>query len=143
MTVAAILQTKGDRVVAVQPGESLATVCAVLTREGIGAAVVREGAGRVVGVISERDIVRGIAAHGSGILASPVERLMTRDVLYCAPQDSIGNVMQMMTSRRVRHLPVLNGGRLIGIVSIGDVVKWRIAETEQEAEALRQYIATG
>jgi CBS domain-containing protein len=143
MTVASILKTKGNRVITVAPTDDLAGAVAVLIREGVGAALVRSADGRVVGVVSERDIVRGLAKHGKELLAMPVERLMTRDVVFCAPGDAIHDVMQLMTERRFRHLPVLDNGRLVGLVSIGDVVKWRIAEAELEAESLRSYIATG
>ena len=143
MTVASILKAKGDRVIAVAPTDDISSAVAVLIREGVGAALVRGADGRVVGVVSERDVVRGLAKHGAELLSLPVERLMTRDVVFCAPGDTIHDVMQLMTERRFRHLPVLDRGRLVGLVSIGDVVKWRIAEAELEAESLRSYIATG
>ena len=143
MTVASILKSKGDRVIAVAPSDSIASVVAVLIRDGVGAALVRGAEGRVVGVVSERDVVRGLNKHGKELLAIPAEQLMTRDVVFCAPGDTIPDVMQLMTERRFRHLPVLDHGRLVGLISIGDVVKWRIAEAELETESLRQYIATG
>jgi CBS domain-containing protein len=143
MNVAAILKSKGSRVVSVRPGDSVGEVCRVLVREGIGAALVLDQDGKVAGVVSERDVMRGLANHGEMLPRLPVERLMTREVVCCSPDDTIDSVMQRMTGGRFRHLPVLRDGRLVGIVSIGDVVKQRIAETELEAQELRRYIASG
>jgi CBS domain-containing protein len=143
MNVASLLKTKGQRVISVEPGTSVVDVCATLVRERIGAVLVREASGRIVGVFSERDAVRGVAAQGAGCLELAVDELMTRQVISCDPNDSIDSLMQRMTDRRVRHMPVIDHERLIGIVSIGDVVKHRIAEAELEAEALRQYISSG
>ena len=143
MTVSGILGHKGHRVVTVPSDLSVAAAAATLAREGIGAVAVRDGDGPVLGILSERDIVRSIAGHGAAALDLKVRDLMTREVLFCAPGDSIDEVMALMTERRIRHLPVQQEGRLVGIVSIGDVVKHRIEQTEREAQALRQYIATG
>jgi CBS domain-containing protein len=143
MNVAQILKHKGRRIVAVLPGESIADAARVLSREGIGAVLARDPNGAVVGIISERDVVRMLAQHGDKALAMSIAECMTRDVVFCTPHDSIDRVMSMMTSRRFRHLPVQDRGELVGIISIGDVVKQRIEETEMEAQALRQYIATG
>ena len=142
-SVAAILKDKGDRVVAVGPDDSIDRVVATLARERIGAVLVRDGAGQVLGVLSERDIIRGLGQHGAALLHMSASSLMTRAVVYCTPDDTIDEVMQRMTQRRFRHLPVLDEGRLMGMISIGDVVKIRIAETELEAESLKAYIATG
>ena len=142
-SVAAILKDKGDRVIAVGPDDSIDRVVATLARERIGAVLVRDGAGQVLGVLSERDIIRGLGQHGAALLQMPSNSLMTRAVVYCTPDDTIDEVMQRMTQRRFRHLPVLHEGRLMGMISIGDVVKFRIAETELEAESLKAYIATG
>lgn len=142
-SVAAILKDKGDRVIAVGPDDSIDRVVATLARERIGAVLVRDGAGQVLGVLSERDIIRGLGQHGAALLQMPSKSLMTRAVVYCTPDDTIDEVMQRMTQRRFRHLPVLHEGRLMGMISIGDVVKFRIAETELEAESLKAYIATG
>ena len=142
-SVAAILKDKGDRVVAVGPDDSIERVVATLARERIGAVLVRDSAGHVLGVLSERDVVRGLGQHGAALLQMSANSLMTRSVVYCTPEDTIDEVMQRMTQRRFRHLPVLDDGRLMGMISIGDVVKIRIAETELEAESLKAYIATG
>lgn len=142
-SVAAILKDKGDRVIAVGPDDSIDRVIATLARERIGAVLVRDGTGQVLGVLSERDIIRGLGQHGAALLRMPSSSLMTRAVVYCTPNDTIDEVMQRMTQRRFRHLPVLHEGRLMGMISIGDVVKFRIAETELEAESLKAYIATG
>ena len=115
----------------------------MLAREGIGAVLVLDRAGRVAGILSERDLVRGLASHGERATTLGVAEVMTRNVVFCRPEDSIDRVMSEMTTRRFRHLPVTDNGRLTGIVSIGDVVKYRLMETEAEAESLRQYIAAG
>jgi CBS domain-containing protein len=143
MNVASLLKTKGNRVVTVPPGTKVVEVCATLMRERIGAVLVRQSTGEIVGVFSERDAVRGLAEQGAGCLDLPVDALMTRQVIYCAPEETVDSLMQRMTDRRIRHVPVVDRGGLIGIVSIGDVVKHRIAEVELETEALRQYIASG
>lgn len=143
MNVATILKHKGGRVVSIHADETLAEAARLLSREGIGAVLVRDPHGKVVGIISERDVVRQVAQSGEHALKTTVGQCMTRDVVFCTPTDSIDRVMAMMTERRFRHLPVMDRSELVGIISIGDVVKNRIAETEMEAQALRQYIATG
>jgi len=143
MNVAQILKHKGNRIIAVSPGESVIDAARLLSREGIGAVLARDPGGKVVGIISERDVVRTMAKHGVAALTMTVAECMTRDVVFCTPHQSIDQVMSMMTSRRFRHMPVQERGELVGIISIGDVVKQRIEETEMEAQALRQYIATG
>jgi len=142
MTVAHILEEKGPHVVSIGPTASVAEAAGLLEDQGVGAALVRNEEGSVVGVLSERDIVRGLARGGASILDQTVESLMTEDVHTVAPTATIANVMELMTSRRVRHLPVVEDGELAGVVSIGDVVKHRIAEAQQEAEALKSYIQT-
>lgn len=143
MNVESILQTKGREVVSVKPGESVAAAAETLHRRRIGAALVLDGDGAVEGVISERDIVRGLATHGGVVLGMKVAELMTSDVETCEPGDAVDHVMAVMTERRVRHLPVMRNGKLVGVISIGDVVKHRLAEIESEAKSLREYIATG
>jgi CBS domain-containing protein len=143
MIVASILKTKGNRVVSVAPADTVVEVCSIMIREGIGAVVVREASGRVVGLLGERDIVRAVARNGEAALQLAVEAVMMRDVVYCAPSDTVDSAMKRMTDRRVRHLPVIEHGKLAGLVSIGDLVKNRLAESEQVAEELRKYIATG
>ena len=142
MTVAAILQGKPERLIGLPDGKSLADAAKLLTEERIGALVVRNAGGEMIGILSERDIVRAIARDGAGVLEQSVSTIMTRDVMTCAPQDSVADVMGMMTARRFRHLPVRHNGKLIGMVSIGDVVKARVEEAEGEAAQLREYIAS-
>ncbi|MGH6661698.1 MAG: CBS domain-containing protein [Rhodospirillales bacterium] len=140
MTVQNILNEKGTKVATVRPHETIGTLVHKLKLENIGAVVVSQDGKRVDGIISERDIVRGLAAHGAELLAMRVDKLMIRDVLTCAPEDSVKDVMQTMTSRRVRHLPVVVKGKMVGVVSIGDVVKDRLQDVEMEARVLRDYI---
>ena len=143
MIVASILKAKGSHVVSVSPTDTIVEVCSIMIREGIGAVVARDAAGRVVGLLGERDIVRAVARNGEAALQLTVDSVMMRDVTFCAPSDTVESAMQRMTDRRVRHLPAIERGQLVGIISIGDLVKNRLAESEQEAEALRKYIATG
>ena len=138
MKVAAILKSKGAHVETTRPDTSLYTVVWDLKLKGIGALVVSEDGTSVLGLISERDIVRGLAEHGATILSLPVSKLVTSPVVTCAPRESITAVMARMTRHRVRHLPVVEGGKLCGIVSIGDVVKHRLDELELEANVLRE-----
>jgi len=143
MNVASILKTKGSDVLSVSADTSVAEVARSLTDRKIGAVVVNGAGGSLAGILSERDIVRGVAQHGAGVLSEPVSTLMTADVLTCSIDDTVDQIMDLMTDRRIRHLPVVENGSLRGIVSIGDVVKARIAETEAEANALKEYIAAG
>lgn len=142
MSVQDILQSKGGQVVSVSPGDSVGNVSRVLADRRIGAVLVREE-GRVVGVFSERDVVRGLARYGAPALDRPVSDLMTREVITCKPSDTVHDVMERMTAKRIRHLPVLDNGQLKGIVSIGDLVKARIEEAEREAQDLKEYIKAG
>jgi CBS domain-containing protein len=142
MLVAQILKDKGDAVYAVGPDLTLAEACAELESRRVGALMVCQS-DQVVGVLSERDVVRAIAREGQAALAQPVSRFMTADVVFAAPAETVAVLMQRMTDRRIRHLPVLSGGRLTGVISIGDVVKCQIAEATQEADSLRTYIAAG
>ena len=143
MTVAAILKDKKPGVIAAKPGDSVEQVCQLLADKGIGAVLVLKPNGAIAGILSERDIVRGLSMIGTDLLQQSADSIMTKNVMVCSSHDSIEDVMHLMTKRRIRHLPVVDEGRLIGMISIGDVVKRRIADTEMEAEALRQYIATG
>jgi len=143
MYVESILKAKGGEVVAVAPSDTIAVATQILNEKGIGAILVRETSDKIVGIVSERDIVRGIARHKGSCLDMKVSDLMTSPVISCQPDDSIDKIMQLMTDRRIRHLPVMQDGDLLGIISIGDVVKRRISEIEHETEALRQYISTG
>ena len=141
MNVRRILEEKGRDVVTCRAGASLAEIVDTLSRRRIGAVVVTEG-DRIRGIVSERDVVAALAAHGPAALDQPAESVMTEDVTTCTPSETINELMQKMTEGRFRHIPVLEDGRLAGIVSIGDVVKKRIEEVEREAAQMREYIAT-
>lgn len=137
-TVADILDSKGHAIVSVLPNDTVADAARLLTEKRIGALVVRDRRGKLVGILSERDIVRAVADHGEEALDDHVEDLMTKEVRTCRPGDTIKEVMQLMTLRRHRHAPVCNdAGDLIGIVSIGDVVKARLNEQAHEMAVLR------
>lgn len=138
--VSDVLKHKGDRVVTVAPQQTVASVVQVLSRNRIGAAPVVDENGRLVGIISERDIIRGISEHAEALLALPADQLMTHDVKTCSPDDRLVELMQLMTVERFRHLPVIREGALVGIVSIGDVVKQRLEEIQLEVESLHRYI---
>jgi len=142
MLVAEILKDKGHAVYAISPGLSLAEACGELERRRVGALIICEN-DRVVGVLSERDVVRAVAREGAAGLKRPVSDFMTADVIFAAPAETVSILMERMTDRRIRHLPVLTDGRLAGVISIGDVVKCQIAEATREAESLRTYIAAG
>lgn len=141
MTVAVILKHKGARVETVHPNATVQQVCDLLTTKRIGAAVVIGAAGEVVGVVSERDIVQAISEHGPKALTRAIDEIMTREVATCRLTDTSEGLMELMTRGRFRHVPVVEGGRLIGIVSIGDIVKRRIEDSELERHAMRDYIA--
>ncbi len=141
MTVKRIIDEKGRDVVTVAPKASLAAIAATLAEKKIGAVLVMEG-DAIRGIVSERDIVRAVAKHGGEGLSKPASAWMTTKVVTCKAEDTINEVMQMMTSGRFRHLPVVEDDKLAGIVSIGDVVKRRIEDVEREAEQIREYIAT-
>jgi CBS domain-containing protein len=142
MNVETILKTKGRAVVTIAREATIAQAVALLTDRGIGAIVVSDEEGAVAGILSERDIVHALAERGPSLLTLPVSALMTRHVFTCRPDDGIAELMSEMTKRRIRHLPVVEGGRLAGIVSIGDVVKNRLDEVESEASSLRQFITS-
>jgi CBS domain-containing protein len=141
MNVAAILKYKGRAVMTAPPTITLLEVARRLAQRRIGAIVVIDGRGEVAGIISERDIIRALADSGSDCLQQPVGEVMTRQVVTCRETDTLDELMAMMTARRFRHLPVLTEGDLVGIISIGDVVKHHVAEIEMEATAMRDYIA--
>ena len=138
--VSEVLRHKGDRVVTVMPQQTVAAAVQLLTKNRIGAAPVVDEQGRVVGIVSERDIIRGISENAGAVLALPVDKLMTREVKTCVPEDRLVDLMQVMTLQRIRHLPVVLNGALCGIVSIGDVVKQRLEEVQSEVEDLHRYI---
>lgn len=142
MNVEHILQVKGHDVLTIAPGDTLADAARVLTDKKIGAVVVAGQDQSVLGILSERDIVRAVARAGIGALENPVSQHMTGKVVTCTRQTSINELMEAMTERKFRHMPVVENGRLCGIISIGDVVKYRLAEIEAESQAMREYIAT-
>ena len=141
MTVRAILNAKGHNVLSVPPDAKLSAAVKILSERRIGAVLVMSGT-RVDGILSERDIVRVLGERGASVLDEPVSAVMTRKVVSCRPSDTVAGLMEVMTSGKFRHLPVLENDRLVGLVSIGDVVKLRVQEYETEQEALRDYIKT-
>lgn len=140
MTVQSILSRKGSTVFTVEPTASVGYAAKFLADHGIGAVIVTGAEGRTVGILSERDIVRVLAARGAAALDLPVAEIMTRKVLTCSLHDKLVDIMQRMTEGKFRHFPVVEQGRLIGIISIGDVVKARIEQIERESHELREYI---
>lgn len=142
MLVSQILKTKGDLVFTVGPAETVGAICALLHSRRVGAMVVLDS-DRVVGIVSERDLVSALAREGAVALDRPVASVMTRDVIFAEPGETVDSLLGRMTDRRVRHLPVCVSDRLVGIISIGDLVKWKISEVEAEADGLKAYIATG
>src|ERR1700760_322945 len=142
MTVRAILDSKGHQVASIQPGAKLSAAVKVLGEKRIGAILVLNVAGSIEGILSERDIVRVLAERGAAALDEPVNAVMTRKVVSCRPADTVAGIMEMMTLGKFRHLPVVEEGKVVGLISIGDIVKWRVREFEREQEALRDYIKT-
>lgn len=142
MKVEQILQSKGADVFAVSESSSVAEAVTLLSDKNIGAVVVRNDSGAVVGILSERDIVRRLKFDGAGVLRAKVSECMSRDLHTCGPEASIDELMAVMTAKRVRHIPVVAEGKVAGMISIGDVVKRKIEETEEEAAALKQYISS-
>lgn len=143
MTVKSILDLKGNDVVTLEPDQTLARAAQLLGARRIGAVVVVDGDRRIVGILSERDIVRAIGETGADALTLRVDQVMTSKVTTCGEAHTVNHVMEVMTRGRFRHLPVEKDGRLAGIISIGDVVKRRIEEVQREADQIREYIATG
>lgn len=141
MTVAAILAGKGGDVITASPSTSLQDISSTLAKHKIGAIVTVEQDGSVCGIASERDIVRRIADLGAKALDNPVSSCMTMNVISCTSSDTIDHVMGVMTAKKFRHMPVIEDGNLIGMISIGDVVKIKIETAEREAEELKQYIS--
>lgn len=142
MTVSTILAEKGRDVVTIEPGASLADTVNLLAEKRIGAALILGADRRLIGIISERDIVQALAATGVAALDLPVSQTMTRKVETCNESETISSIMERMTKGKFRHLPVVDQGQLVGIVSIGDVVKQRLQEMERESAAMRDYILT-
>jgi CBS domain-containing protein len=142
MTVSIILAAKGREVVTIEPGATLKSAVALLAQRRIGAILVLGADNRIVGILSERDIVRAMAEGGAAAFDQPVSQSMTRKVSTCTETETIASLMERMTEGKFRHLPVVDQGRLVGIVSIGDVVKHRLQEMERDSAAMRDYIRT-
>jgi CBS domain-containing protein len=141
MTVRAILDTKGHQIVSVPPEEKLSATVKLLGERKIGAVLVMSK-GQIEGILSERDIVRALGERGASVLDEPVSEVMTRKVVSCRQNETVAALMEKMTLGKFRHLPVVDGDRVVGLISIGDIVKWRVQEYENEQEALRTYIKT-
>ena len=142
MTVKAILSGKGSEVFSIQPTATVETAVKMLARHRIGALLVFGPDRRVIGILSERDIVRAFAEQGADVLSKPLAQVMTRKVVTCSQTETVGTIMERMTTGKFRHVPVVEQDQVVGIISIGDVVKHRLHEMEQEAAALRDYIQT-
>jgi CBS domain-containing protein len=142
MSVRHILAEKGNDVVTIAPGASLGEASALLASRKIGAVVVSADGEKVSGILSERDIIRAVSQEGGAALEAKVSRYMTANVVTCGRESEIDHLMQMMTDGKFRHVPVVEGESLVGIISIGDVVKRRLAQVEAEREALKDYIAS-
>jgi len=142
MNVDRILSVKGRNVVSIEANQTLGEAARLLSERRIGAVVVVDGNRPVSGILSERDIVKAVAAHGAHALEEPVSRFMTGQVVTCTGRSSINDLMELMTKHKFRHVPVVDGGRLAGIISIGDVVKQRVEEIEAESQAIKEYIAS-
>lgn len=143
MTLEQILKTKGHDVTTIKADVTLRGAAQLLDERKIGSVVATQDDGELLGVLSERDITRQVARHGAPALEMLVSDAMTRDVITAELSDTLDQGLARMTDRRIRHLPVCRDGTLVGLVSIGDLVKWKIRETEAEAEAMKNYIATG
>ncbi|CAA7620185.1 CBS domain-containing protein [Candidatus Terasakiella magnetica] len=142
MSVEAILKTKGTNVFTIRPEHSVADAAALLTTKKVGVAVVCDAKGKVQGVLSERDIVKGLSQYGKGALEMAVRNIMSSPVVSCSLADSVKSIMEVMTERRIRHLPVVEKDELLGIVSIGDAVNFRLKEAQLEMSVLRDFAAT-
>jgi CBS domain-containing protein len=141
MTVRAVLGNKGHQVISVSPDAKLSAAIKILAERRIGAVMVMSGQ-KIDGILSERDVVRVIGERGASALEEPVRSVMTSKVITCHETDTVSAIMEVMTSGKFRHLPVVDNDRIVGLISIGDVVKWRVAEFEREQEALQEYIKT-
>jgi CBS domain-containing protein len=143
MYVADILRAKGSRVITITPDARIELVAQRLRMERIGALVVSETGATADGIISERDVAHGLAEHGAEVLSRTAADLMTKEIVTCSPGEPIAQVAKTMTDRRIRHMPVTQGRKLVGIISIGDVVKFRLDELQFEANVMRDYIGGG
>ena len=142
MKLAEVLRGKDQNIFKIESGDCIADAATALTEKKIGALLVEDEDGAIVGILSERDIVGGMGPHGADLHDVAVAELMTRDIIHCSPSDTVNEAMAMMTDRRIRHLPVFDGDELVGFISIGDLVKCRITEVQAEADAMRAYIAS-
>ncbi len=140
MKLAELIKGKQADIVKIRTNSKIADAANTMTGNKIGALLVEDDSGAIAGILSERDIVRGMGPHGADLHDVEVSELMTRDLIRCSSQDTVNEAMAMMTDRRIRHLPVFDDDELVGFISIGDLVKCRIMEVQGEAEALRQYI---
>lgn len=143
MNISGIISNKGSSVATIPPDATIGDAAEQLARHRVGALVVSDDGDPILGILSERDLARGLAVHGASVVGLRVRDLMTAEVVTCEPTDSVERLMGVMTERRIRHLPVLDHGRLAGIVSIGDIVKSRLDELEVERTTLRDYLTTG
>jgi CBS domain-containing protein len=141
-TVSAILAGKGREIVSIEPNASLASAVARLAEKRIGAVLILGADSRIVGILSERDIVRALAERGSAALGEPVSQTMTRKVLTCSESETVASIMERMTEGKFRHFPVADQGRAVGLISIGDVVKHRLQQMESDSAAMHDYILT-
>ncbi len=142
MKLAELLRANRGDVQKINASDCIADAAKLLADHKIGALLVEDDKSTIAGIISERDIVRGMALHGADLHDISVSKLMTRDVIHCAPSDTVNAAMAMMTDRHIRHLPVIDGEDLVGFISIGDLVKCRIMEVQAETDAMRQYISS-
>lgn len=143
MTVAHILSDKGGEIISVNEDQTILQALETLAEHHIGAVLVLNAKGGIAGILSERDVVRALPKAKGMLRAQKVSTIMTAKVITCQAKDSVEDVMEIMTRHKIRHLPVKDGRKLVGVISIGDVVKARISDAEHEAEALKQYIAGG
>ncbi len=142
MKISELLRDRESTIYRIKASDNIASAAVALTDHGVGALLVEDAQGQIVGILSERDIVRGMVPHGADLHDVEVSELMTQNLISCAPSDTVHTAMAMMTDRRIRHLPVFDGDELVGFVSIGDLVKCRIMEVQAEAEAMREYITS-
>ena len=140
MKLAELTKDKHDNIVKIKADSTIAEAANIITERRIGALLVEGDDGEIVGILSERDIVRGMGPHGADLHDVLVSELMTRKLIRCSPSDTVNEAMAMMTDRHIRHLPIFDGDELVGLISIRDLMKCRIMEVQSEAEALRQYI---
>ncbi len=141
MSIGSILKTKGAEIIAARPDDTAEQVAKLLSAHNIGAVLIKGADGTMLGILSERDIVRAIGRHGEAALKLTASALMSRTVISVASSDTVAKAMEIMTARRFRHLPVVDDGNLVGMISIGDVVKERIGAAEEEAKELRAFVA--